>query len=94
MGADRAREHNFPGRQGNIETMRSAAEPDQRVDGAAEACCAGSVAHHGAVLVSHMHGDVPIVAAGIVMALIYRRKRPEVYARIGRDDPAFITTDT
>ncbi|WP_084144649.1 APC family permease [Amycolatopsis jejuensis] len=27
-----------------------------------------------------------IVATGMVMASIYRRKRPEVYARIGRDD--------
>lgn len=35
-----------------------------------------------------------IVAAGMVMASIYRRKRPEVYARIGRDDSELITTDT
>lgn len=35
-----------------------------------------------------------IVATGMVMASIYRRKRPEVYARIGRDDPEFIATDT
>jgi amino acid transporter len=34
-----------------------------------------------------------IVAAGMVMATIYRRKRPEVYARIGRDEPELITTD-
>jgi amino acid transporter len=35
-----------------------------------------------------------IIAAGMVMAAIYRRKRPEVYARIGRDDAELITTDT
>lgn len=34
-----------------------------------------------------------IVAAGMVMASIYRRKRPEVYARIGRDEPELVTTE-
>ncbi len=34
-----------------------------------------------------------IVATGMVMAAVYRRKRPEVYARIGRDEPEFVTTD-
>ncbi|MBN3454895.1 APC family permease [Mycolicibacterium sp.] len=35
-----------------------------------------------------------IVAAGMVMASIYRRKRPEVYARIGRDDTNLAGTDS
>ncbi len=33
-----------------------------------------------------------IVVAGMAMATIYRRKRPEVYARIGRDDAKLVTT--
>jgi amino acid transporter len=35
-----------------------------------------------------------LVAAGMAMAAIYRRKRPEVYARIGRDDPELVSTET
>ncbi|MGH3644811.1 MAG: APC family permease [Mycobacterium sp.] len=33
-----------------------------------------------------------LIAAGMAMAAIYRRTRPEVYARIGRDDAEFTTT--
>jgi uncharacterized membrane protein len=35
-----------------------------------------------------------LVVAGMVMASIYRRKRPEVYARIGRDDAEPVATDS
>jgi amino acid transporter len=35
-----------------------------------------------------------IIAAGMTMALIYRRQRPEVYARIGRDDAELMATDS
>ena len=34
-----------------------------------------------------------VIAAGMVMAAIYRRKRPDVYARIGRDSTEFTSTD-
>lgn len=34
-----------------------------------------------------------IVATGMIMAAIYRRRRPDVYARIGRDEPQLVTTE-
>lgn len=35
-----------------------------------------------------------IIAAGMVLAAVYRRKRPEVYLRIGRDDTGFVNTNS